>query len=117
MCLLPLVPPGLCVWLLVVRKPCSSFPLQICALPFIGQLPGKSPPENGHAKIERHAPLCCQSVYGILVPHRTFADFLSGVVADAGKQKDTLSGKLHTDIPQSNHWEAEWEAGYYAINP
>ena len=117
---LPLVPLGLlspCVWPPVVRKPCSSFPLQTSALPLIGLLPGKSPPDNGDAKTEKLAPLCCQSANGILAPHRTFADFLSGVVADAGKQKDALFGELPTDVPQSNRWEVEWEAGCCAINP
>jgi len=62
-------------------------PLQTSTVPLIGPLPGKSPPENGGAKIERHAPLCCRNAKDILVPHHTSADFLSGVVADAGIQK------------------------------
>lgn len=87
------------MWLLVVRKPCSSFPLQTSALSLIGPLPVKSPPENEDAKIESHASLCCQSANGILVLRCTFDGFLSGVVADAGKQKDALLGELPTDIP------------------
>lgn len=55
-------------------------------------------------------PLCCQSENDILVPHHTFADFLSGVVADAEKQRDALFGEVPTGFPQSNHWEVEWEA-------
>lgn len=45
-----------CVWPLVVRKQCSSFPLLSFTLPLMEQLPGKSPPENGDAKVERRAP-------------------------------------------------------------
>lgn len=43
-----------CVWPLVVRKQHSSFPLQTSALPLMGPLPRKGPPENGDAKIKRH---------------------------------------------------------------
>lgn len=51
---------------------------------------------------ERQALLCCQNVNGILLPLQTLANFLSGVVADAGKQKGALCGELPSDSPESN---------------
>lgn len=78
-------------------------PSAIIYIASYGTIAWQKPSRKWRCQSREACTLLCQSANSVLVPHRTFDDFLSGVVAGAGKQKGALFGELPTDVPQSNH--------------